>query len=63
MNSQEFRELTHEVPVFIDVNPMFVSVKVITPQRAKRAANILIENGYDANLNKLDKRYIKINHK
>lgn len=62
MNSQKFRELTHEVPVFIDINPKFTAIKTISTARTKRAVSILIKNGYDAKVSKFDKRYIQINH-
>ena len=62
MNSQQFSSLTHEVAIFIDYYPEFIAIKTISAHRAKRAVTILIKNGYDAKVNKLDKRYLQINH-
>ena len=62
MNAQEFRNITGEVAISIDYNPAFIGIKTIDTVRTKRAVTILIKNGYDAKVNKLDKRYLQINH-
>lgn len=58
MTQEQFRELTNEVAIEIDVNQKFIAFKTLHHTRTKRAVSKLTEKGYNAKVNPIDKQYL-----
>ncbi len=58
MSQDEFRKITNEVAIERFEQPKHIHFKTISATRTKKAVNKLLEKGYNAAVNILDKKYL-----